>query len=79
MTPDTTIDSFVVDGGVSEQSAALNHEFDDIASAVEALNAVFTEVDLVMVPVTGGPFDYTYLLAASNLMVPRTINLEAGG
>ena len=79
MRADTVIDSFAVTGGVTEQAAALNDLFDDISSAVEALNEHFTEVDLVLVPVTGGPFEYNYIVACSALMVPRTINLEAGG
>lgn len=79
MTPDACIESFDVTGGYTVQNAALNPQFEDISAAVEALNAVHTEVDLVMVPVSGGPFEYDYVVSASSLMVPRTINLEAGG
>ena len=78
MTPASTIDSFVVRNGQTVQSSALNGSFLDISAAVEALNAVFTEVDLVMVPVSGGPFDLTYPIGVSGLMIPKTINLEAG-
>lgn len=78
MTPASTIDTFQMRNGRIDQSAALDGSFLDISAAVEALNAKFTEVDLIMVPVTGGPFQQVYPITVSQLMVPKTINLEAG-
>lgn len=78
MTPDSVIDTFEVVNGQTDQNNQLDHSFLDISAAVEALNAKFTEVDLIMVPVTGGPFQQVYPVTVSDLMVQRTINLEAG-
>ena len=78
MTPASTIESFDMTNGWVDQEAALDGSFLDISAAVEALNARFTEVRLVMVPVTGGPFQQIYPITVSELMAPKTINLEAG-
>lgn len=77
MVPSTIIESLTVTGGVNEQRDALEGSFIDISAAVEALNAKATVVDLILVPVTGGPFEQTYNLIVSGLMAPRTIDLEA--
>lgn len=77
MTPGNVIESFVVNNGVAVQAAALNQSFRDITAATEALNAVFTNVDLILVPVTGGPFEQDYNLIVSDLMVPKTIDLAS--
>ena len=78
MTPDSVIDTFTVINGQTDQSNQLDHSFLDISAAVESLNAKFTEVDLILVPVTGGPFQQIYPVTVSSLMVARTVNLEAG-
>jgi hypothetical protein len=77
MTPATIIESVTVTNGVAVQRERLEGSFIDIAAAVEALNAVHTQVSLVLVPVTGGPFEQDYFLQVSNLSVPVGIDLEA--
>lgn len=49
----------------------------DIKAAADAVNAVFTEIDLSLKPVNGGPFETSYQITVSDLMVPKTINLES--
>ena len=77
MTPENVIESFIATNGVAVQDSVLSGSFVDIAQAVEALNAVHTTVALILVPVAGGPFEYTYNMTVSDLMVPKTIDLEA--
>ena len=77
MTPANVIESFDVANGVAVQASVLGGSFIDIASATEALNAVHTTVDLILVPVAGGPFEQTYNLTVSDLMTPKSIDLEA--
>ena len=77
MTPANVIESFDVTNGVSIQTSVLNGSFIDITAATEALNEVHTTVDLILVPVAGGPFEQTYNLVVSDLMVPKSIDLEA--
>lgn len=77
MTPANVIESFVVTNGVAVQAAALGGSFSDIAQAVEVLNAVYTRVALILTPVAGGPFEYTYNMTVSDLMVPKSVDLEA--
>lgn len=77
MTPANVIDSLVVSNGETAQRAVLDDIHADLVEATQALNEVFTEVDLTMVPLDGGPFETTYNVTVSQLMVPRLINLEA--
>jgi len=49
----------------------------DVRAAANAVNEVFTEVDLTLVPVNTGPFETTYPITVSGLMVPQNIDLEA--
>ena len=77
MTPGNVITSFTVANGVTAQNAALSRNFIDIAAATDALNAVYTDVDLILVPVTGGPFAQRYDLIVSDLMVPKSVDLES--
>jgi hypothetical protein len=76
------IEDLFVNGGLDEQRAVLRaanvgDQFPDIAAATEGLNAIFTEVCLVMVPIGPGPFITCYPITVSDLMVPKTIDLEA--
>jgi hypothetical protein len=77
-----SIEDLFVNGGLDEQRAILRaanigEQFADVASASEALNVIFTEVCLVMNPIQGGPFETNYPINVSDLMVPKTIDLEA--
>lgn len=77
MTPANIIESLTVTNGITVQRDILSGSFIDITAATEALNARHTEVALVLQPVTGGPFEQTYHLTVSDLMVPKAIDLEA--
>lgn len=63
------------------QQAVLSAFKPDLAAAIEALNQVFTEVDLDLKKLTIGrddpPFKTLYPVTVSQLMVPKTIDLEA--
>jgi hypothetical protein len=63
------------------QQAVLNAFKPDMSAAIEALNQVFTEVDGDLKKLTIGrddpPFRTLYPIAVSQLMVPKTIDLEA--
>lgn len=75
------INSLVIINGMSDQSALLASYLSmgvaDMAHAVNALNAIHTEIDLDLKPLTGGPFATEYPLTVSLLMTPKTIDLEA--
>lgn len=74
---DTAIDSLSIINGVDTQKAVLDAFLYDAAAAVEAINKVYTEFDIDLVPLTGGPFETDYAITVSDLMVPKTIDLEA--
>jgi hypothetical protein len=63
--------------GPTEQRAALNHTFGSVQEAIDALNAHFTDVEMALKPVTGGPFETDIALTVSKLMVSKTIDLAA--
>jgi hypothetical protein len=69
--------SCTVTGGETQQAAVLSQSYRLIADALDALNAVKTEVSLVMRPLQTGPFSQTYHLVTSDLMLPKTIEFEA--
>lgn len=77
MTPANVIDSLVVSNGETAQRSVLGGLHADLVEATQALNEVFTEVDLTMVPLDGGPFETIYNVTVSQLMVPRLIDLES--
>lgn len=63
--------------GLNSQRAVLNEFKQDLAHAIEALNEVYTEVDADLKVLKGGPFITQYPITVSQLMVPKTIDLEA--
>lgn len=69
----------VVHNGPGPQKAVLNGlgEVGDAQLAIDALNAVYTEVELTLKPIDGGPFVTDIPIEVSQLMVPKTIDLEA--
>lgn len=83
--PVDVIEELVVINGVTIQRAVLRlYEGDfgfagyfDTRAAAEAVNKVFTEVDLTMKKLDTGPFETVYNLTVSELSVPKTIDLEA--
>lgn len=79
---DTAINLMLVTNGVTAQRQVLDQIFPDPSSAIEALNGVYTQACVNMRPVAGdteqaGPFTTIYELNVSNLMIPKTIDLEA--
>ena len=78
MRAETMIERLEVINGINVQDAAISHTFPDPPAAIEALNAVFTRVKWKLKVLTGGPFETVYDLPASPLMVPKTIDFEAG-
>lgn len=75
--PADVIVSLNVYNGESAQQNVLEQLHADLPSAIDALNEIYTEIDLELVPLDGGPFETIYTLLVSRLMVPRTIDLEA--
>lgn len=73
--PADVITDFHVINGETPQAAVLSGTFQDIPAAVEAINAHFTEVNLELVPLNGGPFQTDFLINVSDLMIPKTIQL----
>jgi hypothetical protein len=79
LTPANVLTSMIVINGETVQRDALEDFKPDMAAAITALNAVYTEVDMDLRPLTGGPFATEYEITVSDLMVPKTIDLEAAG
>jgi hypothetical protein len=77
LTPANVVTSMIVINGETVQRDALDDFKPDMAAAITALNAVYTEVDMDLRPLTGGPFATEYAITVSDLMVPKTIDLEA--
>lgn len=49
----------------------------DVRGAIAALNEVYSQFHFCLVPLTGGPFVTNYEITMSDLVVPKTIDLEA--
>lgn len=49
----------------------------DINAVIEELNKFPTKVRMELVPVVGGPFNTDYEITVSELMIPKTVDLEA--
>jgi hypothetical protein len=73
--PKDVITNFTVTNGETIQAAALGSSWPDIQSAVEALNAKFTDVILELKPLEGGPFETDFNVPVSELMIPKTLEL----
>lgn len=83
MTAATCLEQMTVINGEAAQRAvfeAIKHAdpfIPDVRGAVDALNEVFTEVDMDLKVLKGGPFHTDYAVTVSGLMVPKTVDLEA--
>lgn len=77
MTPQRVVLSADRTGGYAEQEAAMGSEAAEPNELFERLNGVPTTFEIDLVPVTGGPFTTDFTLEVSDLMVPKTIDLEA--
>jgi hypothetical protein len=79
VTADAVIDAItIVNGFGAQQDLLLSQVWSDTNAAVVALNEAHTRIGLGLVPLSGGdvlstPFDIT----VSDLIVPKTIDLEA--
>ncbi|MBZ9705391.1 hypothetical protein LB543_01435 [Mesorhizobium sp. ESP7-2] len=75
------VESLIVYNPVPVQAAVVDAFKPDISAAVDALNQVFTRFDGDMKKLTIGrddpPFLTPYAITVSQLMVPKTIDLEA--
>ena len=69
--------SVTVENGVTGQRAAMDRAFEDIAEAASQMNAVPTLVTLQMLPIDGTGFSTEYDITTFNLVLPKTIDLEA--
>ena len=71
------VDSIEIIDGLADQRALLHAFLPDVQAAIDALNQAFTQIQVSLVPLNGGPFETVYALAVGDLMVPRMIDLEA--
>jgi hypothetical protein len=69
--------TFTVTNGYTAQADAMRRRFADLAEAAAAMNEVATAVKLEMIPVNGSGYVTEYEISATDLVLPRTINLEA--
>lgn len=81
---DDIIDEITVINGETVQRSILEAYitsdvwgFPDMRAAANAVNEVFTEIDVNLKQLNAGPFSTTYVVTVSRLMVPKTIDLEA--
>lgn len=77
MTAAKNVLKLLVVNGEAVQRNALDAAQPDLQTAVDALNAVPTLVELTLRPVTGGPFRAERSVTVSPLVVPRYLDLEA--
>lgn len=67
----------IIEGTKAEQRAVLQAFKNDFNEAVKALNQVFTRITVELQPLNGGPFETEFAIEVSDLMIPKTIDLEA--
>jgi hypothetical protein len=77
MTPGHVIQSLQVIDGPNAQRAAIDEAAVMVGDPVQGLASHPTVVDLLLVPVVGGDFVTEYAVTVSNLVIPKTIDLEA--
>lgn len=77
MTPDTVLESLIFHNGVNVQKAVIQGSHRTKEAVADALNAVYSEVRLNLVPLNTGPFETTYTVPVSDLSIPKQIDLGA--
>lgn len=79
MTPDTCVQNLVVTNGAHEQATTLlAGTWADSNAAIAGLNAACTKIELTLVPLQRTtPFATTFNISVGELIVPKTIDLEA--
>jgi hypothetical protein len=76
--PDSDGNLITVNGGQNEQEAILDVAFYNDKKHVEAaLNTIYTEFCINLVPLNTGPFETAVPVTVSQLMVPKTYDTEA--
>jgi hypothetical protein len=65
-------------GSMTQEEALSLFEIEvDERGAVDAENVTYSKAILELVPLDGGPFDTNYAMNVTDLVIPRTIDLEA--
>lgn len=78
MAPGTVLASSIqIIDGKKEQAELLDAFLPDAQAAIDALGQAFTEISVSLRPLNGGPYQTDYIIAVSDLMVPRMVDLEA--
>ena len=77
MSANDLVSAITIDGTKAEQRAVLQAFRNDFNEAAKALNQIFTQITVELVPLNTGPFETAFAVEVSNLMIPKTIDLEA--
>jgi hypothetical protein len=77
MTADTVIEDLSLYNDLDDQRAIVTMIWPNINDVVAALARAPTQIDMTLVPLTGGPFQTDYGLVVEPVRVSRTIDLEA--
>lgn len=77
MTPERVVLSVEKSGSYLEQKDAMGTTADEPNTVFARLNTIPTTFKFTLRPVTGGPFETVWPIAVSQLMIPKTIDLEA--
>lgn len=75
MTPTNALRSLIFFDGVSVQKPVIKGSHRTPQQVADALDAVFSEVRLSLVPLNTGPFETSYEVPLSDLSIPRQIDL----
>lgn len=78
MLPANMVRQIQVIDGKTVQRAVLQAFHADFNEAVKALNEIFTQILVELQPLNTGPFETAFAITVSDLMIPKTIDLEAG-
>lgn len=65
--------------GPAAQQGIIAQGGGDMSAVTEALNQAYTIVRVNLKPLTRGPYEQTYVVEVSDLMVPKAIDLECEG
>lgn len=80
MIPATVIDEISVRNGPFVQQGIIDTAADSAEVATDVSDALKnspTRIELIMIPVDGGPFQTNFIVKPAKLALPKTINLEA--
>lgn len=77
LTEAQVLDSLTVINGESTQRALIGAFGSTLDGTGDALDQAYTEVDIVLHPISKGPFETAYDITVSALALPKTIDLEA--